>query len=87
MRGIADDKDPGVVRNRQIPLNLDPTGPVLGNCERGQNRRRLVACRPDDIRGPNEFASDHHAIGANLTHRAVELDRDPHAFERGGRFR
>ena len=30
MRGIADDKDPGVAWNRQIPLDLDATGPVLG---------------------------------------------------------
>ena len=87
MRGIADDKNPGVFWNRQILLNLDPTGPIQGKSERRQKRRRLIACRPDDMRGLNEFAPDRQAISANLTHPAIDLDRHAFALERNLRFR
>src|SRR5688572_3315862 len=86
MRGIADDKNPGVTRDRQVSLNLDPTGPILWNSERSEKRRRLVARRPNDTRGPNEFVSDHQALGADLAHRAVKFDRDTLSFERHHRF-
>ena len=87
MRGIADDKNPGVFWNRQILLNLDPTRPIQGESERRQKRRRFIACRPDDVGGPNEFAPDHQAIRANLTHPAVGHDRHAFALERSLRFR
>src|SRR6185295_12183218 len=86
MCGISDDKDPGFARNRQVCSNLDPTGLVLRNCERVQKRRRPVACSPDDIRRSNELASDHHAIGPDLTHQALQPNCDTLAFKRVRRF-